>query len=253
MGAIGPIAVAGACLGGLAAYAVNGRSSQLLAPSLHRGSRKEPFYSLSFDDGPSSLTPRLLDLLDSHKVRATFFVLGHNAARFPSIVRDIVARGHEVGNHGYRHPYYFRCTPKEVYWDIVRCQLLLEDLLGFSPWLYRPPYGLRWPGMAGAQRDCGLLGVQWSLMPKDWAWDPNQIAHTLARKIRPGDIVCLHDGRVLAENPDVKPTITAVRAFLLHRASRWLQALPVSELLGILPAILDDEESAAGALSGQTA
>jgi peptidoglycan-N-acetylglucosamine deacetylase len=249
MGALGPIVIASACLGGLAAYAVNGRSSQLLAPSVHRGSRRESFYALSFDDGPSNLSPRLLDLLDSHKIRATFFVLGRNAERFPAIVRDIVARGHEVGNHGYGHPYYFRCTPGEVYDDIVRCQLLLEDILGFSPWLYRPPFGLRWPGMARAQRDCGLLGVQWSLMPQDWQWDPNQIAQTLARKIRPGDIVCLHDGRELALDPDVRPMITAVRGFLLHRATRWLQALPVSELLGILPAILDEPDAAEGSPS----
>lgn len=189
---------------------------------------------------------RLLDLLDSHGVRATFFLLGRNALRLPSVARAIVARGHEVGNHGYAHPYYFRCTPRGVYNDILAGQLALEDTLGFSPWLFRPPFGLRWPGMSAAQHDCGLLGVQWSLMPKDWKWDPGEIANYLVTRIRPGAIVCLHDGRELELLPNVRPTITAVRAFLLHGATRGLSALPVSELIGVLPPQVVAEHAPAG-------
>lgn len=219
----------------LAAYAVNGRSSTLLAPSVYRGPRGIPRYALTFDDGPSESTLRLLDLLDSHQVRATFFLLGANVRRLPSIARAIAARGHEVGNHGTLHPYYCLSSPAAVYQDIVTAQQILEDTLGFSPWLFRPPFGLRWPGVRSAQRDSRLLGVQWSLMPKDWAWGANQIAHHLVTRIRGGDIVCLHDGRELAVNPDVRNTITAVRAFLLHGATRWLRARTVSELIGLLP------------------
>ncbi len=225
----------------LASYAVHGRSSTLLAPSVHRGPRGVPRYALTFDDGPSESTPRLLDLLDAHQVRATFFLLGANVRRLPCIARAIVARGHEVGSHGYLHPYYCLKTPGAVYSDIVAAQEILEDTLGFSPWLYRPPFGLRWPGMRAAQQDCGLLGVQWSLMPKDWQWAPQQIAEYLTSRIRGGDIVCLHDGRELKVNPDIRATITAVRAFLLHRATRWLRAQPISELVGILPDVLDED------------
>ncbi|MCU0226982.1 MAG: polysaccharide deacetylase family protein [Bryobacterales bacterium] len=228
----------------LAAYAVNGRSSSLLAPSVYRGPRGVPRYALTFDDGPSESTPRLLDLLESHNVRATFFLLGANVRRLPGIARAIVARGHEVGNHGFLHPYYCLQTPRAVYADIVAAQQVLEDALGFSPWLYRPPFGLRWPGMRAAQQDCGLLGVQWTVMPKDWKWSPQQIAQHLTERIRGGDIVCLHDGRELAVNPDVRATITAVRAFLLHSATRWLRAQTVSELVGILPDVLEGDASA---------
>lgn len=229
------LATAGLGAVALAAYAVNGRSSTLLAPSVHRGVSHVPRYALTFDDGPSESTPRLLDMLDSHSVRATFFLLGQNVRRLPAIARAIIARGHEVGNHGFSHPYYCLRTPAAVYEDIVAGQQVLEDTLGFSPWLYRPPFGLRWPGMAAAQRDCGLLGVQWSLMPKDWQWSASEIAQYLVARIHAGDIICLHDGRKLAVNPDVRATITAVRAFLLHRATRWLRATPVSELIGLLP------------------
>lgn len=220
----------------MATYAVNGRSSRLLAPSVHRGSKESPRYALTFDDGPSESTPRLLDLLDSHGVKATFFLVGKNVQRLPHVARAIVERGHEVGNHGFQHPYYFLRSARGVYRDIVSCQYILEDLLGFSPWLYRPPFGLRWPGMAAAQRDCGLLGVQWTIMPKDWVWGANEIAQHVAARVRAGSIICLHDGRQLEHNPNIRPTITAVRAFLLHAATRWLHAVPVSELIGLVPA-----------------
>jgi peptidoglycan/xylan/chitin deacetylase (PgdA/CDA1 family) len=219
----------------LATYAVNGRSSTILAPSVHRGPREYPRYALTFDDGPSESTPRLLDLLDSHGVKATFFLVGRNVQRLPHVARAIVARGHEVGNHGFQHPYYCLRTPRGVYDDIVSCQYLLEDVLGFSPWLFRPPFGLRWPGMAAAQRRCGLMGVQWSIMPHDWAWEANEIAEHLVARVRPGSIICLHDGRELQPNPNIRPTITAVRAFLLHGATRLLHGVTTSELIGLLP------------------
>lgn len=225
------LAVGGAgALAGLGAYAVNGRSSTLLAPSVWRGPRDQDTYALTFDDGPSESTPRLLDLLDSHGVKATFFLLGANVRRLPAIAREVFRRGHEVGNHGDRHPYYCFQSPRFVYRDIVAGQDAIEDALGFSPWLFRPPFGLRWPGMREAQRACGLVGVQWSVMGRDWRLDSAEIAQRLADGVAPGAILCLHDGRELAIDPDIHHTITAVRAFLLHRATRGLQAVTVSHL-----------------------
>ncbi|MDZ7639009.1 MAG: polysaccharide deacetylase family protein [Bryobacterales bacterium] len=229
---------------GLGAYAVNGRSSSLLAPSVWHGPREHPTYALTFDDGPSESTPRLLDLLDFHGVKATFFLLGANVRRLPGIAREILLRGHEVGNHGDRHPYYCFQAPRFVYSDIVFGQREIEDALGFSPWLFRPPFGLRWPGMREAQRDCGLVGVQWSVMGRDWRLGANGIAQRLADGVEPGAILCLHDGRELAVDPDIHHTITAVRAFLLHRATEELKPVTVSALFA--PELFLEAEALAG-------
>jgi peptidoglycan/xylan/chitin deacetylase (PgdA/CDA1 family) len=237
------MAVAGAGAIGLAAYAVNGRSSTLLAPSVYRGPRNRDAYSLTFDDGPSESTPRLLDLLDSHAVKATFFLLGENVRRLPNIAREILRRGHEVGNHGDRHPYYSFQTPRFVYDDIVAGQRRIEDTLGFSPWLFRPPFGLRWPGMREAQRRCGLIGVQWTVMSRDWSLPAEGVADRLVDGLKPGAILCLHDGRELKVRPDIRNTITAVRAFLLHRGSENFRAATVSELFA--PELLQDEQALA--------
>lgn len=236
-------------LAGLAAYAVNGRSSTLLAPSVWHGPRDRNAYALTFDDGPSESTPRLLDLLDSHRVKATFFLVGENVRRLPGIAREVLLRGHEVGNHGDRHPYYCFQSPRFVFRDILLGQHTIEDALGFSPWLFRPPFGLRWPGMRAAQKYCGLVGVQWSVMGRDWRLDAGGIAQRLVDGVEPGAILCLHDGRELATDPDIRPTITAVRAFLLHRAARGLTPVSVSGLF--VPEY--DAELRALALSGMPA
>lgn len=227
---------------GVAAYAVNGRSSELLAPSVWHGPRNRRAYSLTFDDGPSESTPRLLDLLDSHNVKATFFLVGANVRRLPGIAREILRRGHEVGNHGDQHPYYCFRPPGFVYNDIVLGHRAIEDALGFSPWLFRPPFGLRWPGMREAQRSCGVVGVQWSTMARDWRFSAAGIAQRLVDGLEPGAIFCLHDGRELRVNPDIHNTITAVRAFLLHRASADYEAASVSALFA--PELFLEQEAA---------
>src|SRR5436190_13522641 len=88
----------------LLAYAVRGRSSTMLAPSVYRGSRHRPAIALTFDDGPSEGTSRLLDLLNRLGTPATFFVCGMNVRRLPQVLRDTVEAGHEIGNHSYSHP-----------------------------------------------------------------------------------------------------------------------------------------------------
>ncbi|MCL4784342.1 MAG: polysaccharide deacetylase family protein [Bryobacterales bacterium] len=231
-------------LAGLGAYAVNGRSSTLLAPSVWHGPRDLPAFALTFDDGPSESTPRLLDLLDAYGVKATFFLVGANVRRLPSIAREVFLRGHEVGNHGDHHPYYCFQSPRFVYRDIVEGQRAIEDALGFSPWLFRPPFGLRWPGMREAQRACGLVGVQWSVMGRDWRLSASEIAERLAAGVEPGAILCLHDGRELAVNPDIRPTVTAVRALLLHRAMQGLQPVTVTRLFA--PELFLEAEGLAG-------
>src|SRR5882724_9036144 len=88
----------------LTAYAVRGRSSTLLAPSVYRGSRQRRSIALTFDDGPSEGTNQLLEILNRLGAPATFFVCGMNVQRLPQVVRATAAAGHEIGNHTYSHP-----------------------------------------------------------------------------------------------------------------------------------------------------
>jgi len=97
-------AMAGASLAGGLTYAVRGRSSSLFGPSVYHGPRDAKAVALTFDDGPTPSTPKLMRILDSHKVRATFFQCGAQVRRHPEIVRELIAAGHEIGNHTDTHP-----------------------------------------------------------------------------------------------------------------------------------------------------
>src|SRR5215469_553206 len=98
----GSAAVVGA--GAFLAYAVRGRSSRIFGPSVWHGDRSRKTIALSFDDGPSESTPELLEILEKHRVPATFFMCGQNVERLPSIARQVAAAGHAVGNHSDSHP-----------------------------------------------------------------------------------------------------------------------------------------------------
>ncbi|MBN1423047.1 polysaccharide deacetylase family protein [Candidatus Fermentibacteria bacterium] len=152
--------------------------------------------ALTFDDGPDPrFTPKLLDALRAFHTTVTFFVSTSLAVRHPSIVRRAHAEGHAIGCHAMTHtPLAFRSreTLHRQVSDAVRG---LEDVLGDSVSLFRPPYGIRSPGLHRILRSEGLRPVYWSVMAFDWRVRSSKaIAERVLRGARPGAIVLLHDG-----------------------------------------------------------
>jgi peptidoglycan/xylan/chitin deacetylase (PgdA/CDA1 family) len=192
-----PALLGAAALSGLAAWVVRGRSSRLLGPVIWRGPSHPRAIALTFDDGPSESTPALLDLLDEHQARATFFVCGENVRRLPSIARSIVARGHEIANHTDTHAPLYLKTPDFLRRQVTVAQQRIAAATGVAPTLFRPPYGCRWPGLAGVLEAEGLRAVMWTTIASDWRLPPEKIAARLLPAARPGAIFCLHDGREL--------------------------------------------------------
>lgn len=97
---------------------------------------------LTFDDGPEpSITPYILDELDKFKVKATFFVIGKNVQLYPDITIQTLQRGHQIGNHTHTHCNGWKTKNSQYFEDIEMCQKTIEDKIGFSPFLFRPPYG----------------------------------------------------------------------------------------------------------------
>jgi len=152
--------------------------------------------ALTFDDGPESdNTPQLLDMLDAYEITATFFVVGYKAEAHPDLVRRIVARGHAVGSHGMTHtPLAFRSRStylKEVREAVIR----LEEILGQSVFLFRPPYGIRSPGLYRILKTEGLRPVFWDVMAYDWFRPSSSwISSKVVKSVRDGSVVLLHDG-----------------------------------------------------------
>ena len=100
------------------------------------------YIAMTFDDGPHPrLTPRLLDMLKARSIRATFFLIGENAAEYPDIVRRIAAEGHEIGNHTWDHPQLTKLNPAALREEIDRTSSTIAEITGKLPTVMRPPYG----------------------------------------------------------------------------------------------------------------
>ena len=152
---------------------------------------------LTIDDGPSDDTPALLDLLDAHHAKATFFVVGERAAACPQLLREIVARGHGIGNHSNTHPsaWFWALGPRRMRTEILQCQATLRDLTGVAPHWFRAVVGMANPFVSAPLRDCGLARVAWSARSFDAVEaDPARVVARIERQLSPGAIVLLHEG-----------------------------------------------------------
>jgi peptidoglycan/xylan/chitin deacetylase (PgdA/CDA1 family) len=196
-----------------------------------RGTNTRKVIALTFDDGPSESTPGLLDLLHRHSASATFFQCGANAERLPDIARAVSNRGHEIGNHTYSHAPLWLRQPRFVASEVSRAQVCLERIHTRPPRYFRPPYGVRWFGLRGAQRAHGLLSVMWTAIAADWKLPAGDIVQRLLARVRPGAIFCLHDGRAAAVDPDIRNTVEAVEQLLPALQRRGYRLETVSQIL----------------------
>ena len=143
----------------------------------HQGAGGEHQVAITFDDGPDPRwTPKVLDILKAANVKATFFVVGVNAERYPALVRRIVDEGHEIGNHTYYHPNLALCWPEHIRLELNATQLLIETITGRATTLFRPPYasdtgptGLSELAPLKIAEDLNYLVVLENIDPQDWA------------------------------------------------------------------------------------
>jgi len=219
------------CGVGAMAWAVRGRASAVFGPSVWRGPRERRAVALTFDDGPSEGTPRILEILAAHRAPATFFPCGANVARLPDLVRAVAEAGHEIGNHGYSHPLCCFRSAKFIAADMERAQQVILEHTGARPVWFRAPYGVRWFGMRRAQRRLGLRGVTWTVMGYDWNSRAEAIVERMAGRVSNGAILCLHDGRELRARPDIGATIEAVGRLLPLLLERGYKLETVTQLL----------------------
>jgi peptidoglycan-N-acetylglucosamine deacetylase len=224
----------GAVLGGASAMAAFGsmsRSSQLFGPSVYRGPGNRRSIALTFDDGPSEMTAELLEYLDRERVTATFFQCGMNVKRLPGIAGQVAAAGHQIGNHTYSHPHLPMKSKRFIDWEFTEAQRTITGEIGIAPMILRPPYGLRWLGMREVQSKLSLLCVLWTAIGNDWKWPASLIVPHVLKYVSPGGIVCLHDGRDVQKNPDVRAMMTAVRTIVPILKDRGYSFETVSDLI----------------------
>ncbi|MFW6192806.1 MAG: polysaccharide deacetylase family protein [Gemmatimonadota bacterium] len=183
----------------------------------------DPVVALTFDDGPDPVyTPRLLDVLDRHGARATFFMIGAAARRHPDLVADVASRGHCVANHTYRHPSLPAFPGRRRRDEIRRCA---KALAPHGTRLFRPPKGHQSVGSRLDAFWCRHLPVAWSAAADDWRrHEPPWLASRVTEQLGPGEIVLLHDGLWDPESrgaADRGPVVEAVDLVLERCSARF--------------------------------
>ena len=187
-----------------------------------------PFVAMTFDDGPNhSLTPELLDLLASHHMKATFFVVGQNAAEYPDILRRAQREGHEIANHSWSHPNLGKMSDDGVRSQLQKTDDAIRAAIGARPTLLRPPYGSitarqkRW-----IHDEFGYDIILWDVDPLDWK-RPGvaAIRNRIVKEAHPGSIILAHD---------IHPqTIEAMPSTFDELQAKGFKFVTVSELIAM--------------------
>ncbi len=190
----------------------------------------EPLVALTFDDGPHpEFTPQLLDVLDRHQAKATFFVIGTRAQARPDLVDRVARAGHAIGNHTWDHLDLTKLGRRARRTQLQRCSSLIEP---YATGLFRPPWGYQtlWSRIDALGHEV----VAWNVHARDWlVLDANVLTSTLEGEIGPGSIVLLHDAiwnPIVDGASDRRPVIKAVDNVLQKLGSQY-QFVTVPELI----------------------
>jgi peptidoglycan/xylan/chitin deacetylase (PgdA/CDA1 family) len=223
-----------AAVASAAGYQTMSPSGQWYGRTFHGLKGRTRKIALTYDDGPNDpYTPQLMDVLAKHEVRATFFLIGRFVSRRPDIVRDLVKAGHIVGNHTYTHPPLIFETSVQVRIQLVSCRQAIEDAVGQHSNLFRPPYGGRRPGVFRIARELGLQPIMWNAIGYDWldSATPQNIERNVAKSIRGGDVVVLHDGGHKQLGIDRSRTVAATDLLITRYKAEGYEFVTIPELM----------------------
>ena len=207
--------------------------SSFYLPVISRGNTGKNFVALTFDDGPAEPTTRqILDLLDKYAVKATFFVSGVNALKHPEIIREIIARGHAIGNHSFHHnPLLMLGSYHYLYQEIFRTQEVLQKM-GVNTLVFRPPVGIISPKLPSVLNKLGMFCLNFSCRAFDAGnRRVKNLGSRILKKVKADDIILLHD--VPAHSQEHKTLLLPeIEKILKELDGKGLKVVPLSVLIG---------------------
>ena len=201
--------------------------------SVVSGKRELPIYCVNRDDNKISIsfdaawggdkTLGILDLLDEYNIKTTFFLVDIWTQKYPELVKEIVARGHEIGNHSTSHPQMSKLNETQIAKELNTQADTVLAIAGVRPVLFRPPYGDYNNRVITTARAQGFVPIQWSVDSLDWKNRGAQEIINRATKVKSGDIVLFHN--------DSQYILDALPAVLQYYAENGYNVVPISEIL----------------------
>jgi peptidoglycan/xylan/chitin deacetylase (PgdA/CDA1 family) len=202
-------------------------------PVISRGNTGQNLVALTFDDGPTEPTTRqVLELLDKYSVKATFFASGVNALKYPDIIKEIIARGHTIGNHSFHHNLFVMLgSYNYLYQEIFRAQEVLRKM-GIQTLAFRPPVGIINPKLAPILDKLGMFCVTFSCRAFDAGnRRVKSISSKIIKKVKADDIILLHDVTPRRKEDSVI-LLSEIENILQGLIIKGLKIVPLSDLIG---------------------
>ena len=203
--------------------------SNVYLKTICRAKTQQKVVALSFDDAPNAeMTPRVLDVLKAHNVKAMFCLIGQEAERNPELVRRIVEEGHIVANHTYNHSGRFTISgPEQVRAQLDRCNDVIYSLIGRKPRIFRPPFGVTNPTIGKVVRGMNFYTVGWTIRSLDTIYGDRveAMCERVVRKLHPGAIILLHDRCANADR--------AVAMLIERIQEQGYEIMPLQEMLNM--------------------
>ncbi|HHY60025.1 MAG TPA: polysaccharide deacetylase family protein [Clostridia bacterium] len=196
-----------------------------LPQPIHRGSDQEPQVALTFNvDWGEEYVPGILNALDAYQAKATFFVTGRWAKKFPELTQEIAKRGHEIGNHGYSHPHPDRISKEKNQEEIKAAEKVINEITGVKTNLFAPPYGEHGAHVLKAADELGYKTILWTVDTVDW--DPGRTAEMIQGKV----LERVQNGAIILMHPTDR-TLKALPVILKSLKDKGYEMVTVTEVL----------------------
>ncbi len=195
--------------------------------------------ALTYDDGPNDpWTMKLLEVLATHQVQATFFMLGRYVKERPEIAREVSKAGHAIGNHSYTHPNLIFSNERKLRQELEDTSKAIAEATGERPFLFRPPFGGRRPKTFKVVEEMKMFPVMWRVTCFDWsAKSHTEILKHARRQIAGGEVVLLHDGGHLHMGADRSRTVHATDELIREYKDKGYLFTTVTEMMQMRPGV----------------
>jgi peptidoglycan/xylan/chitin deacetylase (PgdA/CDA1 family) len=205
-------------------------SSNFYVNVVSHGPERKRQIAITFDDGPAeSFTEKILDILDSTKVPATFFCIGKNIRGREDLLVRMVNAGHIIGNHSFSHHFWFDLYGRtRITTELVQTNDAVEKVIGRRPVLFRPPYGVTTPNIASALKSTGMTTVGWNIRSMDTVVkDDKKLLQNVLAAVKPGAIVLFHDTS--------EATFSMLPAFIDGVVKKGFEIVSLDKMINIAP------------------
>lgn len=211
--------------------ASSGTQTRTLPEAGKAGNEQPKRIALTFDDGPDgTYTPLVLEVLKKQKVKATFFVVGVQIAKHEEVLKQIVEEGHTLGNHTWEHAKLTECTPEQIHEQIDKTDKALQNSVGITTKLFRPPYGAIDEQVARLVSESGYHMIKWNSDTRDWAGTPpKEMLALVKEQAKPGGIILMHSFG--GKNGKLDNTIEALPHIINYLRDEGYTLVTVDELL----------------------